>query len=827
MTDSDLAGFGFDPRAIRYPYSPRVSWPAPSQNQLGSPQGQNIGANANAVKRSTTPLQNQRANIQPMTQQHRLRPHSQGNEQSYTRLSRQQNGLPPQLQPQTHLPFDQHIGQQHVFGSPYPNQPQPYQPPMTSQPIFPSDNQSTSSDWSYQQQQQQQQQPSQQPQSSHPYPLDTSYTQPYPDQYMPYGSSPVSFLPDQNQYAANMNTMDGTYLHLNTDMDGVPFSWQDLSTHFGDYPMSNGLPEMSLANQVLPSSPTDTSLEVRSLSSSDNGWASVEYPQGFGGSFQDGQTGAIFNPGQTLHGRTFSDSSYSDIENQSRFSWGSYVDIPQHAIGSPSSDSAGDHEFHRDIPDTSDELPIKPEKLPTPVLSSSTTAPIKIKPSKSPQRSPASARRTSPPGRRPPRKNSMKTTKAAIKRQGQLMKGETEKRVGRRKGPLRPDQRKQASEIRKMGACLRCKFLKKTCDTGEPCQGCLPSHARLWQVPCTRIDIKEIAYFMRDWKADYERHVSLGFSIDNIKGFAESERILFITHGYGHLLPVRAREVFVRDERCFGLDWVETLHEFPTEHSMNTAKMSAGMDGVSLALLSDYLDAHVDEGYENFVDQYFEGTPFVTEMLHTAYRFYQREETPVIKKALKFLLAYNLTQHVTMVEGIPDEEGFLGKINDKTSKLHGKTVAPVMINFQVKVAMANMWRELQKDILDELSSLYSSVYSKDKLKHWPTIFMVASILLAVWEEMQFDCHYRVPDREAVNKFCTDMESTPIGVIVGLFATISQKLPALQEWDTRKHHHLLNSNPAICHALTEVRQHVTRHGMSSDGHVASEYHRLMF
>ena len=55
-----------------------------------------------------------------------------------------------------------------------------------------------------------------------------------------------------------------------------------------------------------------------------------------------------------------------------------------------------------------------------------------------------------------------------------------------------------------------------------------------------------------------------------------------------------------------------------------------------------------------------------------------------------------------------------------------------------------MWRELQKDVLEELSALYSSVYSGDKLKNWPTIFMLACILLAVWEEMQFDSHYRTP-----------------------------------------------------------------------------------
>ena len=56
-----------------------------------------------------------------------------------------------------------------------------------------------------------------------------------------------------------------------------------------------------------------------------------------------------------------------------------------------------------------------------------------------------------------------------------------------------------------------------------------------------------------------------------------------------------------------------------------------------------------------------------------------------------------------------------------------------------------------------------------------------------------------------------MESTPVGVIVNLFLAISQKLPALSEWETHKHHNLLNSNAAVCDALTEVRANVTRHG----------------
>lgn len=248
---------------------------------------------------------------------------------------------------------------------------------------------------------------------------------------------------------------------------------------------------------------------------------------------------------------------------------------------------------------------------------------------------------------------------------------------------------------------------------------------------------------MKDWKADVNTEHTLNFSVDNIIEFSRAERSLYISHGYGHVLHVNAREIYVRDEKVFGVDWVETYNDGPREHSVNTAKMSLGVDGISEDLLSQYLDSYIDHGYERFIQEYFDGTPFVTEMMITVYKYYRREPSSVLRKTLKFLLAYNLTQHVTYVEGLGDEEQFTGKIFDRTSRFRGKTVAPVMINFSVKIAMAKMWRELQKEVLEELSTMYSSVYSKDKLKNWPTIFMVACILLAVWEEMQFDCHYRV------------------------------------------------------------------------------------
>jgi hypothetical protein len=689
---------------------------------------------------------------------------------------------------------------------------QQYQNPHNNSPTL-------LSDWPMQQQSQQLQQ----------YIQDNSLMN---QQFIPFGgpfqTSPIDFMP------TTQSTL-GAGLQVEASFDGLPqtmdqqtmqqwglgagmANWQDFHNTM-TFGTNDGLPGPSLSRQSMGSnSPTGTYLEVLSLgsSSSDNGWATVDAYQNFE-QYQQAQNAAIFNPGQTLHLRSHSDSSQSDGTGHTMETFGSFEDIgyPPFSPYSPESDTYLDSTNHRNCFHGENH-----QHSHETISPAAAVAPVPIKMSSS-SREVATTANSSPPARRnsggAPRKSpTSKATKPVIRRTSNGKK-DAEKKVGRRRGPLLPEQRKQASEIRKLRACLRCKFLKKTCDKGEPCAGCQPSHARLWQVPCTRIDIKDIGYFMKDWKADYERHVGLGVSVYNIKGFAQKEELMWITHGYGFALPIMAREVYVTDDSCFMLDWTETVQDEALDFDVRTERMSAGSEGVSTAALSEYLDKHIDGPFEDFIDNHFEGTPFITEILKTAHRYYQKEKLPVIRKALKLVLAYNLTLHVTMVEQQGDEQEMDGKIEDEDSKFHGKTVAPVMINFQIKCALADMWRELQKDILEELSSLYSSVYSGDRLKNWPTIFMLASILLAVWEEMQFDCNYRVPDPAAVNKFCNDMETTPVGVIVGLFHAISQKLPAFTEWETRRHGQLLNNNVAVCEAMTEMRAHVTKHGMFHNPH----------
>ncbi|KAG5917809.1 hypothetical protein E4U42_007106 [Claviceps africana] len=640
--------------------------------------------------------------------------------------------------------------------------------------------------------------------------------------FQSFPPNPLEYLPTPTTQAAlqanlmdspftTMASMGETAHAMHWGSSGME-NWHDFSSTL----QMDGLTRLDSAGS---SSPNGTYLEVLSLpSSSGESWAVVDWSQQGLDQFQQGQNAAIFNPGQTLHLRTHSDCS--EGANSMDFGF-EEVHFPYPAY-SPGSDGHADNNANRGHqqnfftddghshshetigPRASVAMPVKAEPSSVrhgPGSGAGFVSPTAV----------ANTRRNSGPRKSPIAKGTIKTI---IRRTSNGKKdGAVEKKVGRRKGPLLPEQRKQASEIRKLRACLRCKFLKKTCDKGEPCAGCQPAHARLWQVPCTRIDIRDVGYFMKDWKADFERHAGLGMSVCNVKGFSSKETLMWITHGYGFALPVMVREVFVADEDCFAVEWVETSgpdHD-PIDFETKTEKLDVGAEGVRLDALREYLDKHVEGPFEDFIDDHFDGTPFITEILKTAHRYYIKDRMPVIKKALKLVLAYNLTLHITMVENQGSEVILDGHIDDEDSKFFGRTVAPVMINFQIKCALADMWRELQKDILEELSALYSGVYSGEKMKNWPTIFMVASILLAVWEEMQFDCHYRVPDQAAVNKFCNDMEATPVGVIVGLFHAISQKLPAFTDWDTRQHGHLLHNNVSVCEALTEVRQHVLKHG----------------
>lgn len=61
------------------------------------------------------------------------------------------------------------------------------------------------------------------------------------------------------------------------------------------------------------------------------------------------------------------------------------------------------------------------------------------------------------------------------------------------RGAFAPDRRSAVKEVRKKGACLRCRMLKKSCDSCDPCKECSRlDNARVWKGACLRTRLAQI-----------------------------------------------------------------------------------------------------------------------------------------------------------------------------------------------------------------------------------------------------------------------------------------------------------------------------------------------
>ena len=332
--------------------------------------------------------------------------------------------------------------------------------------------------------------PPRQPQQAPPQ-EETPFTTATASYGMPIQSSPVDLM-SQSQMSTGL--LDGSYLSLSAPVDTmVPFAYQDLQSDLMAFPSANGLPDMSPyaapPNVIDSSSPADTYLEVRSLgsSSSDNGWNTIERrPNDF---FSEG---FFINPTQTLHDRSLSESSsYST-------SYGSFVDI-SNPINSPISETNLESPLIPMTPRVSFDHTSHGSQSPTAVSPVAVVRPMPVPKSTSPTRSAhshssSSSSSASPPSRKPSRKSPIaaKTNETRVRKHSQSGKPDSERRVGKRKGPLKPDQRKQASEIRKLRACLRCRFLKKTvrCLTQWIC---INDKLTRWEKSVTRVSPVPVA----------------------------------------------------------------------------------------------------------------------------------------------------------------------------------------------------------------------------------------------------------------------------------------------------------------------------------------------
>jgi hypothetical protein len=214
-----------------------------------------------------------------------------------------------------------------------------------------------------------------------------------------FASAPLEYLPATTQAMdfSAMSPVDATAQAQGMQWGTGMANWQDFEAAMSFQPDGLPIPRMG---SIGSNSPTGTYLEVLSLNSgSDNGWTTVDMFPNYE-SFPQSQppNPAIFNPSQTLHLRTSSDSSQSD---GTPLEFGSYEEVafPPYSPFSPASDTyvdnssnhrnccTGEHHHHQS---PSRELAFSP---------SAVAAPSQRPPSPS-SGGPRPARRTEPQRRR-------------------------------------------------------------------------------------------------------------------------------------------------------------------------------------------------------------------------------------------------------------------------------------------------------------------------------------------------------------------------------------------------------------------------------------------
>lgn len=243
-----------------------------------------------------------------------------------------------------------------------------------------------------------------------------------------------------------------------------------------------------------------------------------------------------------------------------------------------------------------------------------------------------------------------------------------------------------------------------------------------------------------------------------------------------------------------------------------------------LALLSNYLEFYIYNHFDRLVAKTFEGQSFTIQLLTTAHRFWRQTKSSQILQALKIIVSFRLTSLAPFVCRSPllSEEA-----EDTRPEWEGLTITPGSVRELVKGALMEVCRRLQQELLQALSDLYAEVFAYDKLKHFPSIFLLSAIILIMWEETEYGSYYNKvrndgPPKEvevelssfkdpiAADILRGEIESTAVPTIIGLFHVITQRIPKFSDWDTSQHGHLFDSDKAICDMMTEMRANVREH-----------------
>ncbi|KAF8419299.1 hypothetical protein EV426DRAFT_615756 [Tirmania nivea] len=304
------------------------------------------------------------------------------------------------------------------------------------------------------------------------------------------------------------------------------------------------------------------------------------------------------------------------------------------------------------------------------------------------------------------------------------------------------ERRTAVSDVRKVGACIRCQYLRESCDKGNPCGNCVKvdGKQKVWgSMPCLRLRLTDAVLFRKgNSKFQQERATPLPTPIwrSNMgKKELSLGRAPPIAAKYWGPQPkypelrIQCQEFVPRNTDLL----FETWNEDGQEIRYNLPAFAAcDLEDVSLAVKN-----YVRESFDLFkYDMINEENPLVSLVFREAIRYTEahqctkqnkkgaHQEVCMLKDALKIWILTRLAyEGFGIIRG--HEDFGVDVINNPKSPYHGTVPIPPILDHQLDTVGIHEMIRLKDNVLKALKARIQI----RRQSHWYEVFLTLFVLL--------------------------------------------------------------------------------------------------
>ena len=259
------------------------------------------------------------------------------------------------------------------------------------------------------------------------------------------------------------------------------------------------------------------------------------------------------------------------------------------------------------------------------------------------------------------------------------------------------------------------------CDGRDPCVECNHANSLDRNRRCIRLGAQDVICCLDGWKVDYEYHDHLSTSTQSCVALAEAPQVIIrFTHGLGPTEAIFISKTLIERKASSDLFKAPAMPYHPRSTS-DIIYCATPFD------LDRYLEQHIDDNFERFLDSSPLMVAFTRQFLRTARKNLIRKGAPWLRDALKLIVAYNLTFHDLT---ICSTDKSTTPANDNSTNPISRDIfsTPTALNAKMKHALAAEWRRFHTETLSKLFKIECA---------GPLLMLLSGILLITWEEMQY------------------------------------------------------------------------------------------